>query len=430
MMRNRNRWFLPVVALGVTACEPNLELPETEARAWTPSQTAELPWGQWFGAERDGLSPDTALLGRWPDGGPRLAWTARGIGLGFSSVVFAGNRIFTMGDAGDAAHLFALDAADGQVVWFAPVGDTGGTRNPGPRATPCTDGELVFGLGHDGELVCVTAADGEEKWRCNLIDDWGGEMMSGWDYSESPLLDGDRIVCCPGGAEGTVLALDKATGEKVWRSTELTDRAPYSSLVTATIGGVRQYIVFTDRSVAGIAAADGELLWRADRPGETAICATPVYDEGLVFVSSGYGVGCNAFRITAADGAFVAEEVYAGKQMQNHHGGLVLVGGHVYGIGRRDLKCIELRTGKVVWENKCVGKGSIGYADGHLVLRSERGAGELAWVEATPEGYVEKGRFTPPEHNEEPKWTYPVVFGGRLYVRDQDVLLCYDVSAQ
>jgi outer membrane protein assembly factor BamB len=205
---------------------------------------------------------------------------------------------------------------------------------------------------------------------------------------------------------------------------------------------VRQYIVFTMRSVAGIAAKDGRLLWRADRKGATAICTTPVYADGYVFVSSAYNVGCSAFKITAEEGRFKAEQVYSGKQIANHHGGLTIVGDHVYGYGdgcadkdtgervNGGLKCVELKTGKVVWEHRGVGKGSIAYADGHFVYRSEGGRGTIALVEATPGGYREKGRFDPPDRSRRQSWPHPVIFGGKLYIRDQDILLCYDVKAK
>ncbi|MHC4514335.1 MAG: PQQ-binding-like beta-propeller repeat protein [Planctomycetota bacterium] len=397
-------------------------------KAQDASKSQGLQWNQWRGPNRDGLSPDTGLLKKWPEDGPPLAWQTTDLGLGFSSVSFAGKHIYTMGDVDDAALLFSLRATDGKIEWSAKVGKPGGARNPGPRSTPSTDGKLVFGLGHDGALVCVRAATGKVKWRCNLDKDFGGKMMSGWGFSESPLLDGDLLVCTPGGRNGAVIALKKTTGKVVWRCKQLTDAAAYSSLVIAEIGGVRQYIVLTGRSVAGINAKNGKLLWHADRPGRTAVCTTPVYSDGYLFVTSGYNVGCNAFKITHKNRKFEVEEVYSGKQMQSHHGGVVLVGDHVYGLGRRNLKCIELKTGDVIWEKRSVGKGSIAYADGHLVVRSERGSGALALVEATPEGYREKGRFDQPERSEVPSWAHPVIFGGKLYIRDQDVLLCFDLK--
>ncbi len=426
----RVTWLAPACALWfLGACSQTPELPPTHDREWKPSSADSSVWNQYRGPRRDGIPADRGLRDTWAPQGPPLAWVTRGLGPGFASVAFGGNRVFTMGDAGGSSHLFALDAADGKIVWHARVGAPGGTRNAGPRSTPCTDGERVFGLGHDGELVCVRADSGQELWRRNLASDFGGRMMSEWGFSESPLIDGSHLVCTPGGSEGTVMAFDVATGDVAWRCMELTDDAAYSSLIAVEIGGVRQYIVLTGQSVAGIDARSGALLWRADRPGKTAICATPVYSRGVLFVTSGYGVGCNAFRITASDGAFDARQIYAGKQMQNHHGGVVLVGDHVYGIGRRNLKCIELESGRVVWESASVGKGTIAYADGHLVVRGERGPGTVAWVQATPDGYEEKGRFDPPHRSSEPPWAHPVIYDGRLYLRDDDALLCYDLRA-
>jgi outer membrane protein assembly factor BamB len=394
--------------------------------------TDSKDWYQWRGPNRDGLSPDTGLLKQWPSGGPPLAWKITGVGAGFSSVSIVGDRVYTMGDLADGAYLIALNLADGKPVWQCRIGETGASGGyPGPRCTPASDGTLVFALGQFGEFLCAEAATGKEKWRKDLKKEFGGKMMSGWGYSESPLLDGDLVVCTPGGSKGTLLALKKATGDTVWQSAEFTDRAAYASLVPAEIGGVRQYLVLTDASVAGIAAKDGKRLWRAARKGATAVIPTPIYKDGLMFVASGYGIGCNAFKVTADGGEFKAEEVYSGKQVQNHHGGIVLVGEHLYELddsGR--LKCVEFKTGKEVWADRCVGKGSIAYADGHLICRSEGRAGALALVEATPEGYKEKGRFDQPDRSKRESWPHPVIFGGRMYIRDQDVLLCYDVKAK
>jgi outer membrane protein assembly factor BamB len=400
--------------------------------AFSAGDAPDSDWNQWRGPKRDGLSPDTGLLKAWPAGGPPLAWKATGVGGGFSSVSVLGGRVLTMGDVGDACNLIALNAADGKIAWQTRVGASGGHKDyPGPRATPASDGELVFALGQDGDLVCAELATGKEKWRKNLAKDFGGKMMSGWRWSESPLLDGDLVLCTPGGSKGTVVALKKSSGDTAWQSSELTDAAAYASLVPVEIGGTRQYLVLTAASVAGIGAADGKVLWRAERSGKTAVIPTPVYKDGLVCVSSSYGVGCNAFRITLAEGKFKAEEAYSGKDMMNHHGGLILVGDHLYEMDDKGgLKCFEYKTGKLVWSEKSVGKGSIAYADGHLICRNERGNGTITLVEATPEGYREQGKFDQPERSKALSWPHPVIIGGKLYIRDQDNLFCYDVKAK
>jgi outer membrane protein assembly factor BamB len=382
-------------------------------------------WGQFRGPNRDGLSPDTGLLKQWPKDGPTLAWKSTGFGAGFSSVVIAGKFVYTLGDANGAACLIAANAADGKILWKSPIGDKGGNNGAGPRSTPATDGALVFGLGQEGTLVCVQAATGREVWR-KRMSELGGEVMSGWGYSESPLIDGGMLVVTPGGNKGTVAALNKTTGAPVWQSAELKDKAPYSSLIPITWANIPQYVVFTERSVAGIVAKTGQVAWRVDCPGRTAVCSTPVANkEGQVFVSSAYGTGHNAFQVSFAGGQFKAAEIYKGN-FESHHGGFVLVGDHIYGPDNGTLKCIEIKTGKVVWTDRSVGKGSITYADGHLYCRSEaRNGGAIALVEATPTGYKEKGRFTPPSPSGVDSWANPVVFGGRLYIRDQDQLFCY-----
>jgi outer membrane protein assembly factor BamB len=386
-------------------------------------------WGQFRGPKRDGISPDTGLLKQWPKEGPPLLWKATGLGGGFSSVVIAGKTLYTLGDTNGAACLIAVQIADGKVLWKSPIGDKGGNNGAGPRSTPATDGTLVFGLGQEGTLVCVQAATGREVWRKNMRE-FGGEMMSGWGYSESPLIDGGTLVITPGGNRGTVACLNKMSGAPLWQSSELKDKAPYCSIVPTDFGGIPQYVVFTDKSVAGIVAKTGRLAWRADREGKTAVCSSPlVSKEGYVFVSSAYGVGHNAFQVNFGSGQFKARQIYDGK-FESHHGGMVLIDDHVYGLDGGSLRCIELKSGKVAWQDRCVGKGSIAYADGHLYCRSEaKGAGTVALVEATPTAYKELGRFTPPSSNAD-QWAHPVVFGGRLYIRDQENLFCYDVKAK
>jgi outer membrane protein assembly factor BamB len=399
------------------------------ALAATPDDS---DWSQFRGSKRDGHSPDTGLLKQWPSSGPALAWKATGLGGGYSTVSIQGDRIFTMGDVGDSCVLIALNAADGKTVWTAPVGRTGGNY-PGPRCTPSADGKLVVALGQHGDLICVSQADGKEVWRKSMKKDFDGRMMSGWGYSESPFIDGDLILCAPGGSKGSVIALKKTTGEVVWRCTDLTDSATYASIVPVEIGGVKQYLVLLENSVAGVAADGGKLLWRGERVIQkaTAIATTPVYKDGVVFVTSSYEHGtCNGFKITKDGASFKAEQIYSGMQLKTHHGGVVVVGDHVYGTDNRSLKCLDLKTGNVIWEDRSVGKGSITYADGHLIVRSEGKQGSVALVEASPGGYKEKGRFDQPERSKLNSWPYPVVFGGKLYLRDQENLFCYDVKAK
>jgi outer membrane protein assembly factor BamB len=327
-----------------------------------------------------------------------------------------------------------MNRADGQPLWTAKVGKAGAPGwggFAGPRCTPTVDGDLVFAVGQYGEVACVDAVSGKENWRKNYEKDFGGQLPE-WGYCGMPLVDGDRVILVPGGQRGNLAALNKKTGELIWQSKEFTDSIHYSSPIVAEIGGVRQYIQLTDASVAGIAAADGRLLWRAARKGSTAVIPTPIYHDGNVYVTSGYGAGCNLFKITTADGKFSAVESYANRIMTNHHGGAVLVGKHLYGFSdNKGWTCQDFESGKALWKDKDkLGKGSIVYADGMFYLRAEDGKGTVALIEATPEGYREKGRFDQPDRSDKNSWPHPVVAGGRLYLRDQDVLLCYDVEAK
>ena len=279
-------------------------------------------------------------------------------------------------------------------------------------------------------MVCLQAASGQVIWRKNLKQDFGGQC-GGWQYSESPLVDGNRVICTPGSSRGTMVALEKTTGALLWQTSEWTDPAEYSSPIEEEIGGVRQYIQFTGQSVAGVEPATGKVLWRAHRPGVTATVPTPVYHDNHVYVSSGYGVGCNLFEITKTGGAFQARQAYANKNMVNHHGGVVRVGQFLYGYSDgKGWVCQEFITGNLVWSHEGVGKGSLTCADGHLYLRSEAGKGVIALVEATPDGYKENGRFDQPNRSSENSWPHPVVANGELYIRDQDVMLCFDVKAK
>jgi outer membrane protein assembly factor BamB len=395
-------------------------------------------WPQFRGPNNNDISPETGLLQDWPAEGPPLAWKATGLGDGFSSVAVVGGRIYTAGDKGDSSFVVAFEATDGRPVWSVklgragPGGGDGEPRFNGPRATPTVDvdGGRLYAVSQYGEMVCLATADGKELWRKDYVNDFGGTCPR-WAYAESVLLDGERAVVTPGGTEGSMAALNKQSGALLWRSKGFTDRPEYSSPAIAEIGGARQYVQLTGQSVAGIAAADGKLLWRAPRRGNIAIIPSPVCRDGLVYVTSSYGTGCNLFKITAAGGQFLAEQVYANKVMANHHGGVIRIGHYLYGYSEgKGWTCQDFETGEAKWQDKRFGKGSLVYADGRLYLRQEDNQGTLALIEASAEGYREHGRFDQPGRSSQKSWPHPVIAGGKLYLRDQDLLLCYDVKAK
>ncbi len=392
-------------------------------------------WPSWRGPNRTGLSTETGLLKEWPKGGPKLLWKVQGLGTGYSTPSIAGGRVFLMGTEGKTEFMIALDTRTGERIWKTPIGVTAGGY-PGPRCTPTVDGELIYALSSDGKLVCAETMTGVPRWRKDFRAEFGGQP-GGWAYTESPLIDGSVLVCTPGGPKATLVALDKMTGGVIWKSSLASlnggnkrgyTTAGYSSVIVAELAGTRQYIQFLSGGVVGVAAQDGKFLWHYDHPANgTANISTPIAHDDTVFAASGYGTGGGQVRISSRGGEFKADESYFVKQLQNHHGGILLIGDYIYGTGSSALLCVDYKTGKVAWQDRSVGKGSVAYADGHLYLRSERGP--VALVEVTPTGYREKGRFDQPERSRQNAWAHPIVAGGHLYLRDWDVLLCYDVKA-
>lgn len=434
MMRNRLltlSFALPAALLfmwfslrpgGAPATAKDVE-PSTPPNA-VPSGPAD--WPQWRGPERNGLSKDTGLLKQWPSSGPRQVWSISNLGEGFGSIAIKGDRLYVQGTKGDASAIFCLNRADGRTAWSAVLGpkiEEG--RGNGPRSTPTVDNDRVYSLTENGDLVCLSAVNGSPVWRKNILKEFGGRNIQ-WLISESPLIDGDRVIVTPGGPGAGIVALDKMTGKEVWRSKDLNDSAGYASAIAADIGGVRAIMNFTSRAAVGVRASDGKLMWRQPSPANgTANCATPVFQDNKVFFSSGYGTGGALFGLSAKNGEVSAQELYFTKEIQNHHGGVILVNGYLYGFSTA-LTCIEFATGKKMWVNRSVGKGSLTYADGMLYLFSEKNIVGLA--EANPNAYVEKGRFSIPDQGIE-SWAHPVVIGGKLYIRNQGNLTAYDVKA-
>jgi outer membrane protein assembly factor BamB len=420
-----------------------LSLAATSGLIGADLKSTTRAWPQFRGPNRDGICQETDLLEQWPKEGPPLAWQATGMGQGFSSVAITGGKIFTMGDRpaqgrDQSCHVIALDQSTGKEVWAARVGAAfPHNRGSGPRCTPTIDGDLLYALSPAGDLVCLETATGRERWRKSFSRDFAGRMMSGWGFSESPLVDGEKLVCTPGGNDATLVALDKTTGRVIWRgATPERDRAAYSSIVTAEVGGIRQYIQSVSGGIIGIAAEDGRFLWRYNKVANgTANIPSPIVRGDLVFASNGYSSGSALLRLVPTGNGIKAEEVYLlpARELQNHHGGLVLVGEHLYGGHGHNAGnpvCAEFRSGKVVWKDRGAGSNSAAvlFADGHLYFRY--GNGVMALVEATPQGYKEKGKFKLPYDSGQPNFSHPVIVDGKLYLRDQDTLLCFDVRAK
>jgi outer membrane protein assembly factor BamB len=427
----------------VLACEP---APQPVAAADKPDSGAKpFDWPQWQGPDRNAESKETGLLKAWPKEGPKLLWKAKNLGGGDSAPSVAAGRIFGMSNRGKDEVVWALAESDGKELWTTRLGAAYGQGRPqskeGPACTPTIDGDLAYVLGLGGDLVCLQVADGKVVWRKSLTADFGGTVQM-WSYRESPLIDGDKVIITPGGKEATLVALNKKTGAVIWKaSVPGGDAAAYSSAIAIDSGGKRQYVQFLSRGLVGIAAEDGRFLWRYDAPANRMgiNISTPLYHDGEVFAASAYGAGGGLVKLSKDDkGGVKAEELYRTRKMENHHGGMILRDGYLYGAnggnGGGFLTCLDFKTGKVMWDERDkpnrsgVDKGSVALADGRIYYRQEDGT--MILFEPSPKEYIECGRFAQPDRTKLPAWSHPVIANGKLYVRDQDVLLCYDVKAK
>ena len=624
-------------------------------------------WPQWQGPDRNAISQETGLLQEWPQGGPPLAWRLEDIGGGYGAPSIAAGRIVGMSNRDDDEVVWALSEADHKELWVTRLGpacqEGGPQGKEGPGCSPTVDGDRLYVLGAGGDVACLKVQDGEIVWRRSLVGDFGGRLPM-WRYNESPLVDGEKVICTPGGEDATLVALDKSTGETIWKSkvpdsadggdraeatpgegrsgfggrpngppsggsqrggpgnagqrdggsatavtgtkepglfasehwgmrafscklpngkylvklyfaenyegitgpgqrvfsfnvqghefkdfdiwtkaggfrrayietvpvevtneefrivftaqtenpainaieivpqgeassattiriraglsTPFTDSsgqvwqpesgfeggmtnqfsggsggrvggfgqrgggfggrpggfgggggsgAGYSSAIAIDFEGQRQYVQLTAKTLVGVAASDGKVFWRFDRPanGMGINCSTPIYQDGLVFAASAYNAGGGAVRLSKdADGGIQAEEVYFSNRIQNHHGGMIVCDGCLYGAnggnGGGFLTCLDFKTGEVLWSDRDAPKGSLAFADNRFFYRTEDG--DILLIEPNREQFIEHGRFEQPDRTRSPAWTHPVVANGKLYIRDQDLLLCYDVKAK
>ncbi len=398
-------------------------------------------WPQWRGPERNGISQEKGLLKQWPNEGPKLLWQANDIGDGYSTPSVVGTRIYLMSNRGyENEFVQALSTVDGKPIWTTRVGNVGNAKDflySKARSTPTVDGNFLYALGSDGDLACLETRSGKLRWQKNIKKEFSGQPGI-WAYAESPLVDGDAVVVTPGGAQATMLALDKKTGAVIWKSpVPGGDPAAYASAIVVQAGGRKQYVQFLGQGIVGVDAKTGEFLWRYKEVVKgMAQIPTPVARDGYVY-GGAMNVGGGLVRLKPGGGGIVAEQVYFVRGLPNGIGGAVLVGDYLYGTedARERLVAVEFMTGKVMWQTESFGIASIAYGDGLLYVHGAKG--DVALVEATPEGYREKGRFTPPAQPTrkrqgpypEKAWAYPVIANGRLYIRDVGTLWAYDIKA-
>lgn len=410
---------------------------------------ASADWPGWRNADRTAKAADTGLLDSWPDGGPPLAWRSSGVGYGYSSLAVVDGRLYTLGDVGEKQFVHARSAEDGSPIWKTEIGPGWDDQYIGARSTPTIAHGHVYALSTEGRLFCLKASDGSVAWKRDLVADFGAALMMAkgeymWKFAESPLVDGDRVIVTPGVAGALMVALDAKTGKEIWR-TKVTEKAlgeagaagtGYSSAVISEAAGVRQYVQLVGRGAIGVEAETGKLLWLYGKVANgIANIPTPLIDGDHVFVSTGYGTGAALLHVKKTAGGVAAEEVYfhAGDTMQNHHGGMILDGGHVY-LGTAHNKgfplAVEMKSGKIAWgpiRNDGRGSAAVAFADGHLYFRYQDGL--MVLIEATPDEYRERGSFKIPDVDQF-SWSHPVITGGHLFLREQDNLFAYDLRAK
>jgi len=408
-------------------------------------------WPQWRGPSRTGISAETGLVREWPAGGPRLVWRVDNVGDGYSTPSVVGDRLYLVVNEGlENEYVRALNVADGKAAWSTRIGRVGNPDQqpayPGARSTPTIDGDALYALGSDGDLVALDLKTGAVRWKKHLRTDFGG-VPGTWAYSESPLVDGEKLVVTPGG-KTPLVALNKRTGAVIWRAVATggllstlfgSEPAGYSSVAVAQVGNVRQYVTFLDKGLVAVDANTGALLWRDDRTaqGSAANIPTPVVDSSGIVYHSTAQIGGAAVRVAVNQGKVTTQPLYAEKRLPGANGGSVLLGGTMYGTNTASLMAVDFATGAVKWQARGIGTASIAVADGLLFLHGENG--DVAMVEPSPTAYREKGRFTPPNQPQRrgggaptgpsQAWAHPVVANGRLYIRDLNTMWAYDVRA-
>lgn len=394
-------------------------------------------WPQWRGPDRTGVSQETGLLKAWPKGGPRLLWHVSDMGDGYGTVAIAGQRIYLQSNKGmENEFVQALSVTDGKPIWTTRLGNVGNPDQQPPypmaRSTPTIDGDRLYAFSSDGDLACLQITSGKLVWQKNVRREFGG-VPGTWAYAESPLIDGDAVIIAPGGAEATLLKLNKRTGAVIWKSAVPGgDRAAYSSAIAIEAAGRKQYVQFLDKGLVGVDAPTGTFLWRyTQTSGGPANIATAIAREQYVYSTNARRFGAGLVQLIPTSRGVSAEQVYFERDVPNSLGGQVLIGDYFYGTNSDGPAAAEFATGKIRWKTEDAGPGAVFYADGHLYLHLENG--DVALVEATPDAYREKGRFTPsgqPKRRDsrERAWSYPVVANGRLYIRDLGHLWAYDVK--
>jgi len=401
-------------------------------------------WPTFRGSNRTAISSETGLLDQWNRNGPKLLWSSQGAGSGYASTAVVSGRVYTLGDnpsttSEPGQYVTCYDLNTGEQLWMTQAGPAWNGHPSqkswnGARCTPTIDGDRLYVINADGTLYCL-GTDGKLQWQKSLVSDLGGKKHDSWGYGESPLVDGGLLVCTPGGSDATLVALDKVSGELVWKSSRPGDvGAGHSSVVITRVGDRKIYVQNTAIGPMGVDAESGELLWDYDIPAPVAYIPTPIVRDDYVFTVAGYGTGGALLQqVVDSQGKVGIREIYElNRELDNKHGGVILVGDYLVAGNqdRNQIYCANFLTGEVLWKKRGSGTGSttVMYADDKLIVRFQNGTVALATF--TPEGYEEISSFQTPGSGQGamPSWAHPVISDGKLLLREDDAILCYDIK--
>ena len=394
------------------------------------ARAADCP--RFRGPTGNGVFEETGLLKTWPADGPKLAWSAKGLGEGYSSAVVAGGTVYVTGQDSTGQGLLFAFGEDGSEKWKAPYGpEVGklGPARPGSRGSPTVDGDRVYVVSGFGRLVTLDAKTGKELAAVDLPKRFGGKMLR-FGCAESVLVDGEKVVCTPGGPDASIVALDKKTGETIWQSKGLSQPSGYCSASLIEVGGKKIVTTMLGQSVVGVDAATGKVLWaHANRQGNDMQPNSPVYADGIVYATAGRGTGGVALALSA-DGTSATQK-WTDKTLDNSMQGVVVIDGHVYGTaggrGGKGLICLELAGGKVAWTAPEVKAGALVAAEGMLYIYGSDGTVRLVKPDAKAYTPVSQFKVT---HGAGMHLAHPTIANGRLYIRHGDALAAYDIAAK
>lgn len=406
-------------------------------------------WPGFRGPNRDGICTETGLLKSWPKDGPKVTWTARNLGLGWGTPSVADGKIFGIGTRGGKDGMWALKEVDGKELWFTPFADpaTGlANQTNGPASTPTFHKGKVYAVSNNGTLTCLDAKTGAKAWSKNYTSDFGGSQPK-WGYTESVYADGDKIICAPGGKGSAVVALKADNGDVIWKTDvgAVGQAGGYSSPLKATVAGKEMYVVLLGQQsgVVGVDPESGKLLWQyknTPATGGIAQIPTPIVQGDKVWVSTSYGGGAALLQIVPSGDKFDVKELkaYRKPELNNHHGGMVLVGDHIYfGHDQNGGSpvCVDFKTGNIKWgpeKPPAGGQGSAAVlaADGRLYFRYQNGT--MVLIEPSPDELKVVSSFklpTPDVKSYPQSWPHPVIANGKMLIRDQNVMYAYNVKA-